>query len=91
MPHVSLIFDSLFLDAANTQMNSRFLYSFVSLSIFREALHAWRKRARGTTVVAAERLRDLFEELNFCPTEKQSKCGRNVISIKIQLIFVRSK
>lgn len=38
----------------------------------REALHAWRAKAR-CSVVPAERLRDLFEELHFSPTEKQSK------------------
>ncbi|KAJ6633543.1 hypothetical protein Bhyg_16976, partial [Pseudolycoriella hygida] len=35
-----------------------------------EALHAWRAKAR-CNVVPAERLYDLFRELNFNPTEKQ--------------------
>lgn len=35
-------------------------------------MHAWRAKAR-CNVVPAERLYDLFRELNFNPTEKQSK------------------
>lgn len=37
-----------------------------------EALHAWRSKAR-CNIVPAERLHELFEELEFNPTEKQSK------------------
>lgn len=42
------------------------------LFVFSEALHAWRTKAR-CNIVPAERLHELFEELEFNPTEKQSK------------------
>lgn len=41
-------------------------------SFYSEALHAWRTKAR-CNIVPAERLHELFEELEFNPTEKQSK------------------
>ncbi|XP_037032635.1 uncharacterized protein LOC119071724 isoform X1 [Bradysia coprophila] len=41
-----------------------------SKKFIREALYAWRAKAR-CNVVPAERLYDLFRELNFNPTEKQ--------------------
>lgn len=41
--------------------------------IYRDALHSWRTKARQGNVVPAERLHDLFQEFDFCPTEKQGK------------------
>lgn len=49
-----------------------FFSIFFCLQINSEALHAWRTKAR-CNIVPAERLHELFEELEFNPTEKQSK------------------
>lgn len=48
------------------------LFSIVFYKNNSEALHAWRTKAR-CNIVPAERLHELFEELEFNPTEKQSK------------------
>lgn len=50
---------------------NRFFFS-LPFSPHSEALHAWRAKAR-CNIVPAERLHELFEELKFSPTEKQSK------------------
>lgn len=47
-------------------------FHFFSFKNYSEALHAWRAKAR-CNIVPAERLHELFEELKFSPSEKQSK------------------
>lgn len=51
-------------------------------------MHAWRAKAR-CNVVPAERLYDLFRELNFNPTEKQSKTS-SAIQILYFIFFYKN-
>lgn len=60
-------------------IKGRILIQYLLLFIYyhhsSEALHAWRTKAR-CNIVPAERLHELFEELEFNPTEKQSEFSR---------------
>lgn len=57
-----------------------------NFSTYSEALHAWRAKAR-CNIVPAERLHELFEELKFSPTEKQSELTLISAQYEIHICF----